>query len=205
MNRREALKHTTLIMGYAISGSTVAAVLNSCKSEPELDWNPVLFSKQQAAVVTEITERILPKTDTPGAKDLRLAVFVDKMAKDLFIEEDQQQFKAWVDAFDKDCEEIYGKSFVNCKEEEQVEVLMKYEKNTPVLKPSIWGFPTNETGDEPETGREPVSYYRTLKDLTLLGYYSSEAVGKNILSYDPLPGIYQPCIPVSQVGNVWTE
>lgn len=205
MNRRDALKQTALIMGYAISGSTVAAVLNSCKSQPELDWKPVLFTEQQAALLTEMTERILPKTDTPGAKDLKLANFIDKMVHEVFSKEDQEGFKAWMNKFGEKSNEVLGKSFLEASAEQQEELLMQYEKNTPKIMPSIWGFPTNENGDEPETGKEPKSYYRTLKDLTILGYFTSQEVGKNILSYDPLPGTYEGCIPLSQIGNTWTE
>lgn len=199
MNRREALKHTSLIMGYAISSSTIASLLSSCKNEPELGWQPELFTIDQAKTVTEMTECILPKTDTPGAKDLRLSRFIDRMAKELFSPEDQKQFLAGLQAFEQECQNTYSKSFIECTHEQQEEFLLQLDKKSPKFTPSIWGFPTKEPVDE------PMSFYRTLKDLTLLGYFSSEEVGKHMLAYDPVPGAYLSCIPISEVGTTWTE
>lgn len=198
MNRREALKHTSLILGYAISSSTIASILSSCKSEPELDWQPEFFSVDQAKLITEMTECILPKTDMPGAKDLRLGHFVDKMIKAVFSPEDQRQLLAGLQEFEKSCQDTHRKSFVDCTTEQQEALLLKFEKLSPKLVPSIWGFPTDPI-------EQPISFYRTLKALTLLGYFSSEEVGKNLLAYDPVPGMYQSCMPLSEVGNCWTE
>jgi gluconate 2-dehydrogenase gamma chain len=69
MNRREALKQTTLILGYAVSAPVAAAMLNGCKAKPQLNYKPVFFDEEQAALLAEIAETILPKTSTPGAKD----------------------------------------------------------------------------------------------------------------------------------------
>jgi len=39
---------------------------------------------------------------------------------------------------------------------------------------------------------------------TITGYFSSELVGEKILSYDPVPGAWEPCIPVEDIGNAWS-
>ena len=44
----------------------------------------------------------------------------------------------------------------------------------------------------------------TIRNLSLIGYFSSEKIGKEVLSFDPIPGPYKPCIPVSEVGNAWS-
>ena len=44
----------------------------------------------------------------------------------------------------------------------------------------------------------------TVREFALLGYFTSERIGKDILVFDPIPGGYKPCIPVSDVGNAWT-
>ena len=37
-------------------------------------------------------------------------------------------------------------------------------------------------------------------------YFTSEPVGKNVLHYDPIPGQFAGCVPISEVGNVsWTR
>ena len=76
MNRREALKHSSLILGYTISASTLSQVSSGCTSKPNSDWVPGFFTKEQFATISQIAERILPTTDTPGAKDLNIDRFV---------------------------------------------------------------------------------------------------------------------------------
>lgn len=197
MNRREALKHTSLIMGYAFSGSTLAGILNSCKSGGEHGWQPMFFTAGHAETMAEITEQILPETDTPGAKSLMLDRFIDRMMKECFSPEEQQHFLKGLQAFEEECQEKYDKAFVKCSAAQQEEFIKVNEGKAAGLTPSIWGFPVEEPA--------PVPFYRTVKDLTLLGYFTSEEVGKHILSYDPVPGAYLSCISASEVGNAWTE
>jgi len=55
--------------------------------------------------------------------------------------------------------------------------------------------------------REDYAIYRflfTVREFALLGYFTSERIGKEVLVYDPIPGGFKPCIPVSDVGNAWT-
>jgi hypothetical protein len=45
-----------------------------------------------------------------------------------------------------------------------------------------------------------------IKELTVIGYFTSELVGKSVLKYDPVPGRFDPCIPLAEVGNAqWTR
>jgi hypothetical protein len=44
-----------------------------------------------------------------------------------------------------------------------------------------------------------------LRSVTILGYFTSEQVGKTVLHYDPVPGAYDGCVPIDQVGRRnWT-
>lgn len=198
MNRRDALKNTSLILGYSLSGSTLATILNSCQSEAGLDWTPVFFSKEQAATIESMTHIILPKTDTPGAEDLQLARFIDKMIHTVLSDEEKEHFLSGLQQFVQDCEAQYGSSFTELTEEQQTEILEKYDAETPPMTASIWGFSV-----EPVKSIPP--FFRVLKELSLFGYFSSEEISKNILSYDPVPGTYNPCIPLNDVGNAWSE
>lgn len=79
MDRRTALKNSALMVGVTLSSSTLLGLLQSCQEENRPDWRPRFFSDEQAAVISEITEMILPATDTPGARDLGVDQFVDLM------------------------------------------------------------------------------------------------------------------------------
>ena len=47
------------------------------------------------------------------------------------------------------------------------------------------------------------SFLVTVRDLTIKSYFTSEKIGEEVLSYDPVPGRQQGCVPVEEVGNVW--
>lgn len=196
MERRTAIKQTALILGYAISGSALSGVLNGCKADTSPGWTPEFFTADQLTTIGDIAECILPKTETPGAKDLLVDRFVDKMLKMSYSEAEQQSFLEGMTAFEADCETANGKAFSTCSAEQQTAFLQKHEDQSPPMPPSVWGGQLGES--------DPVPFYRQLKSLVLLGYFTSEEVGENILNYDPIPGQYRGCVPLAEIGKAWS-
>jgi hypothetical protein len=50
------------------------------------------------------------------------------------------------------------------------------------------------------------TFFHQFKELTVLGYFTSETVGKTVLHYDPVPGRFDACIPLAEVGDrAWTK
>ena len=85
MDRREALKRTAWIMGGVVSAPAIMGVLKGCVAKPTIDWKPVFLSEDQGILVSEVAEIIIPKTDTPGAKETGVPGFIDLMLKHLTI------------------------------------------------------------------------------------------------------------------------
>ena len=198
MKRREALKKTLLAMGYTISVPSLINIFESCNSHSSQAWQPEFFSNDQATVMGELAETILPKTQTPGAKDLKLDRFIDRMIKQVFSQDDQQLFLKGMAAFEAEAKEVNGKSFVDASPDQRSKLLTKLEQETEKETGSIWGFSLQKDVLH-------LTFYRKAKELTLLGYFTSEEVGKNILVYDPVPGHYLSDIPTSQVNRISFE
>ena len=74
--------------------------------------------------------------------------------------------------------------------------MKKAEAETATFNRGVWGTAVGE--------QKPVGFYRQLKSQALWAYFSSEEIGKNVLNYDPIPGEYLGCNPVSDVGKVWS-
>lgn len=197
MNRREALKNTVLIMGYTVSIPSLVSILDSCNSNSGQIWQPVFFTPDQASVIGELAETILPKTQTPGAKDLNIDQFIDRIIKEVFSTEDQQLFVKGMDEFEKECTDIYSKNFIKCSPDQRNEFLKKMEQESAKTSPSVWGIALKDSG--------PMPFYRQAKELILLGYFTSEQAGKKILVYDPVPGLYAGDVPLAQGGNISYE
>ena len=197
MNRRDILKSSALFLGYAVSTAALSETFMACSKEAQLDWKPTFLSNSQAASMAEITETILPKTKTPGAKELGVPQFIDKMLKDLLSAEEQKDFLAGLEKLEEDCDKAYGKSFVECTPQQRQEFLTKLDTEAEKLPPSVWGIRLAPPS--------PTPFFRRVKELTLLGYFTSQKIGKEVLSFDPMPGGYIACMPLAAGMNAWNE
>ena len=196
MDRRKAIKNTALLAGISLSGATLSSLLQSCQEKNRLDWEPIFFSKNQAETVSAMADAFLPKTGTPGALDLNVDLFVDLLCKKHLSPEDQAHVLKGCDEFMAACQKRYGKDFPALSADEKAEAMRSAGKSANTFNPSVWGSPLGK--------QEPVDFYRRVKQFTLMGYFTSEEVGKNILVYDPIPGQHKGCISVDEVGNAWT-
>lgn len=201
MDRREAIKKTMLLTGYALTASTVQAVLTGCETEREVNWTPKYFSAEQAALITNMAETILPRTKTPGAIDVGVPAFIERMVKDTYEPEDQEKFAAGLADVEARAQKAHGKPFAACKVSQQAKILEALDQEA-----SIAGLAHKEAvRNDPKLGEEPYfQFFLNFKSLALLGYFTSSFVGTKVLSYDPIPGAYLGCIPAKEVGNAWS-
>ncbi|WP_149239782.1 gluconate 2-dehydrogenase subunit 3 family protein [Dyadobacter sp. 32] len=197
MKRRDALSRVALLMGGAISAPTMLAFLEGCKSANETSGGIAFpFSAEQKNLVAEIAEIIIPKTDTPGAKDAKVGEFIEMMLKDCYAAKDQDSFAAGL-------KELEGKNFLKASPAEQVTLLTAMEKTA---KEDM-----AKTGEEKkkatEAGKEytdpGVPFFRLVKELTLLGYFTSEEGATKALEYVPVPGRYDGCIDLKPGQKAW--
>ncbi|MDW3190898.1 MAG: gluconate 2-dehydrogenase subunit 3 family protein [Cytophagales bacterium] len=196
MNRRKAIQKTASLAGATALTPTLLSLLQSCQSNPTMDWTPAILNKDQARLVSALVDTLLPKTDTPGALELKVDQFIDLVIVNIFDEDGQQGMLTQLDAFNAKCQQEKDDLFADLSAEDRAEVLRKEERESPKYNGKIWGTAVGE--------QEPVGFYRSFKSLALWGYFSSEAIGKEVLSYDPIPGMYQGCIPLEDVGNTWS-
>lgn len=185
MDRREALKRTAWIMGGAVSAPAIMGILKGCAAKPTIDWKPVFLSSDQGVLVTQVAEIIIPKTDTPGAKDVGVPGFIDQIVHECFPKEDQDKFLNGLKAFDDEAKKEYGDPFINLDAEQQSAFVKKVHDAA---------VNTDENG-------APRPFILTLKELTMLGFFTSEPGATQVLQYSPVPGAYKGCIPVSEAGN----
>jgi gluconate 2-dehydrogenase gamma chain len=190
MDRREALQRTAMMLGYAVSAPAMMGILNGCKATPELAYKPVFLTEDMARLVAEVAEIIIPKTDTPGAKDVGVPAFIDKMLGECYKKEDQDRFVKGATDFDADAKSTYGDTFIDCDAEKQKELVYKYHSEAIAAMKS----------DAPPKDRP---FILMMKELTMLGFFSSEPGATQVLQYEPVPGAYKGCVPLAEVGRTW--
>ncbi|MDH3711779.1 MAG: gluconate 2-dehydrogenase subunit 3 family protein [Cyclobacteriaceae bacterium] len=196
MKRREALRKTAMITGSSAIIPGLLSLLQSCQQQERLSWQPQFLSQDQVGFVATLVDTILPKTETPGGLEVKVDIFIDLVFSKMYGEEAQKMVVEEIEALDIRCRGNYGASFSGISAEDRVTFLTELEGASPKYNGQVWGTAVGT--------QEPVGFYRTLKSLLLWGYFSSEEIGKNVLSYDPIPGDYLGCIPLSDVGNTWS-
>jgi gluconate 2-dehydrogenase gamma chain len=188
MDRREALKRTAWMMGGILSAPAIAGVLKGCTAKPTVDWKPEFLNQDQAVLITQVSEIIIPKTDTPGAKDAGVPGFIDQMLKDVYSIEDQKYYMDGLAAFNAAAEKEYGDPFIELDPEQQAAFVKKVH---------------DEAVTEERSDRRPPKrpFILTTKELTMLGFFTSKPGATEVLQYVAVPGAYKGCIPLSEAGN----
>jgi len=182
MDRRKALKRSSLILGYAVVGGTATALLNGCKADPAIDWSPQYFTKDQALLAAEIAEMIMPATDTPGAKDAKVDRFMDAMLESYSAEE-REEFLNHLNSFDTKANELIGSSFYKCIEADRIRVMDAMVEES-----------------KKENGSEA---FNKLREVTVAGFCTSEVGATKFLKHSPVPGPYEGCVEYSTIGKTW--
>jgi Gluconate 2-dehydrogenase subunit 3 len=169
MNRRNAIKNASLLLGGILSAPTLLAMGRWEKGEI---INGVDFSLSDIhrKIVAEIAEMIIPKSDTPGeaspgAKDVGVPAFIEMMLKDCYKAAEHSVFTAGLVALEQD-------KFLEMDAIAQTEKLKKLEA-------------------EAKTNRQGVSFWRLIKELTLLGYFTSEQAVKSSFEYVQIPAKFE--------------
>ena len=192
MDRREAIKRTSQLMGMAVSTPVITAIMEGCTVKKEINWVPTFFTKKQATLVGQVAERILPLTGSPGALDVGVDAFIDIMLRDCYEKAEQESFLNGIRELEEISQASFNKSFAEINTEQQDSMLIKLENNL-----EIW-IEDGGSGERP--------FFLTIKELTLLGYFTSEEIMKNHLEYNPIPGRFEGCLPMNKnqklrVGN----
>lgn len=172
MNRRDALKSVVLMMGGTMVGAT--AVLTGCAPESQIEG--LNFSPEDVAFLDEVGDTIIPTTDTPGAKAAGIGSFIMMMVKDTYDAENQGAFVSGINSMRSSFKSDNGKSFEEGSVEERTAFL-------------------NQMKEQAQAGEESAKVINMLKDLTILGYFSSEIGATQALNYVEVPGRYDGCIP----------
>lgn len=167
-DRRTLLCGTVKIAGAAIVLPSIIS-LSGCSVPPSL--------KDQMALISAVSDRIIPVTDTPGA----IAAGAPEYIAAVF---DQHLTEAQQDEFLAGLEVIADTGFLDADPKRQDEILSALA-----------------SGDEGERGQ---AIFQQLHDMVVFAFYTSEAATQE-LAYEELPGRYDGCVSFAEIGKAWLE
>jgi len=147
------------------------------------------------SLIGELAECIIPKTQTPGAKDAHVEQFIVDMVKKGIGPKEQQTFLTGLNDLVRYCRRKFNSSFEHCSIEERQKVLEISENEYHLLRTGILAKVRRVI-----LGR---SFFEMLKEFTVIGYCTSEVGATQGLAYDPIPVYYQSCVPLIKDQKVW--
>ena len=191
MDRREALQRVAWLMGGAVSASGLLAIRDGYSATPHPGGRPLFLSPAQFDTVAAVAEVILPRTDTPGSIDVGVPEFIDRVLKDVSKDEERNRYISGLTAFDTAAQLEHGKKFVALGAPEQVALVRKF--HDAAVEEERAFRRRNETFQRP--------FLLMTKELTLLGFFTSEVGATKVLQYVAVPGAYHGCVPLKEAGE----
>jgi len=206
MNRREAVQYISLLVGGTIVGGS--AFLSGCKSKTGVS---MVFSEADISLLDEIADTILPTTKTPGAKAAKVGQFMTVMVNDCYEAPDQKIFHEGLAKLDDASKDKNGKSFMESTPQQRHDLLVDLDKKakdykklneylaslTPEHRTQMT-LQKNYTGEDPLADKKrenPFYYFQMMKELTLLGYFTSEIGCTQARRYVERPGSFNGDLP----------
>ncbi len=187
MDRREAISRVALLLGGTVLGAEFF-LETGCKSTPEKVSE--LFSTEQVSFLDEVGDTILPTTSTPGAKAAGVGRFMATMVKDCYKPDDQKVFTKGLSQLDDASQKKNGKKFMESTQQQRTAVLIDLDNEQKAYQKT-------------KKKEDPNHYFRMMKELTLLGYFTSEVGATKALRYLPVPGKYDGNVPYKKGEKAW--
>lgn len=186
MNRRTAITQVAAMLGGAFSAPTLLAMSRWEDRVPsEILPAEFVLTENQKLIVAEVAEIIIPKTTTLGAKDVGVPTFIVMMLQDCYKTPEHKSFAEGLSKLEK-------KQFLNMNAEQrsallaQVEIDSAEEMKAYQVQQTKMG--DNEDREQMAAQVKGLPYWRLMKELTMLGYFTSEEGIKSSFDYVPIPG-----------------
>jgi hypothetical protein len=193
ISRREAVRRVSALLGgAALVGGP--ALLTACAGlrPTAADLGHTPFSAGDIAFLDEMADTLLPETHTPGAKAAGVGPFIALMVHDCYSPDKQVVFRDGMQALEDDSIRHYRASFVDATPAQRLELLEYWDQEQ-------MNYMNSKPGDA------PAHWFRMMKELTLLGYFTSEIGYTQAMRYVEAPGRFDPCVPLAPGDTTWAS
>jgi len=213
MNRRDAIGRVALIMGGAVIGADY--FLSGCK--PANTKVNDLFDTDHVAFLNEVADTILPTTSSPGAKAANVGQFMAVMVRDCYKPENQKTFLEGISKLDEASKKQFNNKFMELQPQQRTDLLVALDKEQKAYNADRNkkleadrlahkdDLKYKGSYDDPEYNGIiiPHHYFKMMKELTLLGYFTSEIGATKALRYIAVPGRYDGSVPYKKGDKAW--
>jgi hypothetical protein len=208
LTRREViLRVTALLGGAALAGGDLLEAFSF--DEPArleaMAQGAGAFTAADIAWLDEIAETILPETSTPGAKAAKTGAFMALMVTDVYTPREQQVFRDGMRAVEDACRRANNLSFMQASPAQRLAVVEALDREQKAVMDGRASAPRSRAPAPAAAGDEPAHYFRMMKELALLGYFTSEIGYTRAMRYLETPGRFEPCVPHKPGDKIWAS
>ena len=170
MKRRDLLKKGVYGLAGVTLSSTLISTLESCTSIEK--YNPVYFSKTEFSLLSNIVDFFIPKTETPGALDMKVPQFIDIIISETYNIESKNNFS------------------------NKFKILIEDFKSNNIDLSDYNSMKSKFVNDFNNKTHQEV--YNQIRDLTVWGFKTSKEIALNVLNYNPIPGYQLGCVDIDK-------
>ena len=186
LNRREALARLAVLLGGAFIGST--AYLSGAPLAGKTSRRD--FTAAEIALLDEIGETIIPTTNTPGAKSVQIGAFMVMMVRDCYRDPEQAVFETGLTAINDASRAKFGHDFMAASNAERTTLCNELDT-------------AQKRQHDGKAAGEPEHYFRMMRQLTVLGYFTSETGATQALRFAEVPGRFDGNAPYQKGDRNW--
>ena len=191
MNRRELLKMIAAATGTAFVSANAMAYVTL----PLKDLNQTAFTKDDVAFLNEVGEVIIPRTDTPGAKDANVGLMMAVMVTDCYTPAQRKAFTVGISSIKTLAKSTYGKDFLLLSSDERQALLTALDDEASVFNKKQ-ALANKDDNSLPHA-------FSLIKQLTLFTFFTSEIGANKVLRYVAVPGRYDGDFPYKKGDRAW--
>jgi hypothetical protein len=186
MNRREAVRRIALLMGTAMVASE--AILRGEAVEGKEAFAP--FTDADRTLLDAIGDTIIPETDIPGARAVGIGAFMTMMVTDCYNPKQHTAFSEGLVKINDACRAKFSCGFLEATPEQRLALCNGLDAE-------------QQAYTKTKAKDAPPHYFRQMKELTVLGYYSSEIGATKAVKYVEVPGAFHGDIPYKKGDRAW--
>lgn len=187
MNRRDAIRSVAMLMGGALTVSSLTVFQSGCA--PSIEKETGVFSMDDQNFFNTIGDIIIPETDSPGAKEAGVGSVIAVILEECYRKEDREIVLTSLKEIEDLGSNAFDKSFTALKLDQQTELITTLDKEAYTF--------------EAKSQTNIHKGYKIIKELTLLSYFTSEPGATKALNYIMAPGRFEGCVDLKPGQKAW--